>query len=30
MTYQNAQFKNCGNDEGDILYFFNDTLRNFI
>ncbi len=30
MTYQNAQFKNSGNDEGDVLNFFNDTLRNLI
>ena len=30
MTYQNAQFKNSGNDEGDILEFFNDTLRNLV
>ena len=30
MTYQNAQFKNTGNDEGDVLNFFNDTLRNLV
>lgn len=30
MTFQNAQFKNSGNDEGDVLNFFNDTLRNLI
>ncbi len=30
MTYQNAQFKNAGNDEGDVLNFFNDTLRNLV
>ena len=30
MTYQNAQFKNSGNDEGDVLNFFNDTLRNLV
>lgn len=30
MTYQNAQFKNSGNDEGDVLDFFNDTLRNLV
>lgn len=30
MSYQNAQFKNTGNDEGDVLDFFNDTLRNLV
>lgn len=30
MIYQNAQFKNSGNDEGDIINYFNDTLRNLI
>ncbi len=30
MTYQNAQFKNTGNDEGDVLNFFNNTLRNLV
>ena len=30
MTYQNAQFKNSGNDEGDVFNFFNDTLRNIV
>ena len=30
MTYQNARFKNSGNDEGDVLNFFNDTVRNLI
>ena len=30
MTYQNAQFRNFGNDEGDILNFFNDHLRNLV
>lgn len=30
MTYQNAQRKNSGNDEGDILKFFQSKLRNLI
>ena len=30
MTYQNARFKNSGNNEGDVLNFFNDTVRNLI
>ena len=30
MTYANAQFKNSGNDEGDVLNFFNNTLRGLI
>ena len=30
MTYQNAQFKNTGNDEGDILNFFNNHLRTLV
>ena len=30
MTYQNAQFKNIGNDEGDVLSFFQDKMRNLI
>ncbi len=30
MSFQNAQFKNIGNDEGDVLDFFNDTLRNLV
>ncbi len=30
MTYQNAQFRNFGNDEGDILNFFNEHLRNLV
>ena len=30
MTYQNAQFKNTGNDEGDVLNFFNNTLRSLV
>ena len=30
MTYQNAQFKNSGNDEGDILNFFNNHLRTLV
>ena len=30
MTYANAQVKNIGNDEGDILSFFNNTMRNMI
>ena len=28
--YNNAQFKNTGNDEGDILNFFNNQLRNLV
>ncbi len=30
MTYANAQYQNRGNDEGDILNFFNDKLRNLV
>ena len=30
MTYQNAQTKNIGNDEGDVLNFFQTKLRNLI
>ena len=30
MSYANAQFKNAGNDEGDILNFFNNQLRNLV
>ena len=30
MSYQNAQFKNSGNDEGDVLNFFNNQLRNLV
>ena len=30
MTYENAQFKNSGNNEGDVLNFFTNTLRNMI
>ena len=30
MTYLNAQAKNLGNDEGDILSFFQNKLRNLI
>ena len=30
MTYQNAQLKNTGNDEGDVLKFFQSKLRNLI
>ena len=30
MTYANAQYKNSGNDEGDILNFFNNELRNLV
>ena len=30
MTYLNAQAKNLGNDEGDILSFFQNKLRNVI
>ena len=30
MTYQNAQRKNSGNDEGDVLKFFQSKLRNLI
>lgn len=30
MTYRNAQFKNTGNDEGDVLSFFEDKMRNLI
>ena len=30
MTYLNAQTKNLGNDEGDILSFFQNKLRNLI
>ena len=30
MTYYNAQTKNLGNDEGDVLSFFQSKLRNLI
>ena len=30
MTYKNAQTKNLGNDEGDVLSFFQNKLRNLI
>ena len=30
MTYSNVQLKNSGNDEGDVLNFFNTTLRNLV
>ena len=30
MTYFNAQTKNTGNDEGDVLKFFTNKLRNLI
>ena len=30
MSYANAQFKNTGNDEGDVLNFFNNQLRNLV
>ena len=30
MTYYNAQTKNTGNDEGDVLSFFQNKLRNLI
>ena len=30
MTYLNAQTKNLGNDEGDVLSFFQNKLRNLI
>ncbi len=30
MTYSNVQFKNAGNDEGDVLNFFNNSLRNLV
>ena len=30
MTYANAQYQNRGNDEGDVLNFFNDKLRNLV
>ena len=30
MTYFNAQTKNTGNDEGDVLSFFQNKLRNLI
>ena len=30
MSYSNVQFKNSGNDEGDVLNFFNTTLRNLV
>ena len=30
MTYANVQYQNRGNDEGDVLNFFNDKLRNLI
>ena len=30
MTYLNAQFKNIGNNEGDVLAFFQTKMRNLI
>ena len=30
MTYYNAQTKNIGNDEGDVLSFFQNKMRNLI
>ena len=30
MTYLNAQTKNLGNDEGDVLAFFQNKIRNLI
>lgn len=30
MTFNNAQTKNIGNDEGDVLSFFQNKLRNLI
>ena len=30
MTYQNAQAKNTGNNEGDVLSFFQNKMRNLI
>ena len=30
MTFENARFKNSGNDEGDVLNFFDYTLRNML
>ena len=30
MTYYNAQTKNTGNDEGDVLSFFQNKMRNLI
>ena len=30
MTYLNAQTKNLGNDEGDVLSFFQNKMRNLI
>lgn len=30
MTYDNARFKNSGNDEGDVLAFFQNKMRNLI
>ena len=30
MTFLNAQTKNLGNDEGDVLAFFQNKLRNLI
>ena len=30
MSYQNAQRKNLGNDEGDVLKFFQTKMRNLI
>ena len=30
MSYENARYKNTGNDEGDILNFFNNQLRNLV
>ena len=30
MSYQNAQRKNIGNNEGDVLKFFQSKMRNLI
>ncbi len=30
MSYENARYKNSGNDEGDVLNFFNNHLRNLV
>ena len=30
MTYENARYKNSGNNEGDVLNFFNNQLRNLV
>ena len=30
MTYANVRYKNAGNDEGDVLNFFNNQLRNLV